>query len=129
MKNQDTILIYDDQCALCSSGVEFLRLKLPSMKFNPIGCNDPVLSEVLPNLPREECRRELKLMFPDGTLFGGADALRELLLLFRGLRWLAPIFHAGIFRRPFGWAYRRLAANRMLLSRLLARHLSRQGLD
>ena len=49
----------------------------------------------------------MHLILPDGRVFAGADAVPELLRLFPGKRWMAPLFKVpgvlSLARRIYAW--------------------------
>ena len=84
-------LIYDGECGVCRTAVELLRRwdREHVLRFVPF--QDAVavarFGIALPALAAA-----MHLVLPDGRVYPGADAIPELLSLFPGKRWLAPLF-------------------------------------
>ncbi|NWF81592.1 MAG: DUF393 domain-containing protein [Chloroflexi bacterium] len=108
-------VLYDGACRICTSQVELLA-----------GYNDDDLIELLdmnsaeararfPQVTPEDAQRELHVVAPDGTLYRGAEAVRETLLRLPSLRGLGELLRlpgAMSLARPlYAW----VARNRYLL--------------
>src|SRR6266508_5785415 len=84
-------LIYDGECGVCRQAVELLRRwdREHVLRFVPF--QDAVavarFGIALPALAAA-----MHLVLRDGRVYPGADAIPELLKLFPGKRWLAPLF-------------------------------------
>ncbi len=59
----------------------------------------------------------MHLVRPDGRVYPGADAIPELLRLFPGKRWLAPLFAIPGVLPLARWIYARIAIRRHCLVR------------
>jgi len=84
-------LIYDGECGLCSEAVALLRRwdREQVLRFVPFQ-DEAVVARFGIALPA--LAAAMHLVFPDGRVFAGADAVPELLRLLPGKRWLAVWF-------------------------------------
>jgi predicted DCC family thiol-disulfide oxidoreductase YuxK len=104
-------LIYDGECGLCRDTVRVVERwdRANRVRLVPFQDEGAVREYGIP-LPR--LAAAMHLVFPDGRVFAGADAVPELLRLFPGKRWLASFFAVPgvlpIARR----VYRRIAERR-----------------
>ena len=109
-------LIYDGECGICQQAVALLKRwdRERVLRFVPFqdGAAVARFGVALPALAAA-----MHLILPDGRVYAGADAVPELLRLFPGKRWLAPVFRIPgvlpIARR----IYARIAARRHCLVR------------
>jgi predicted DCC family thiol-disulfide oxidoreductase YuxK len=110
------LVVYDGSCGICADNLPWLH------RLDWLGCFDglPYQSEVVyrlfPQLDLSECEQAVQLAFPDGRVYAGADAFREVFLrmpatLAAGLLMAVP---------PVSWLLRRLYP-------LLARNRYRLG--
>lgn len=112
----DPTLIYDGECDICQQAVARLRRwdREHALRFVPFqdGAAVTAFGIELPALAAA-----MHLILPDGRVFAGADAVPELLRLFPGKRWFAPLFWIPgvlpIARRIYAW----IAARRHCLVR------------
>ena len=103
-------LIYDGECGICQQAVA--RLKRWDgehvLRFVPFqdGAAVARFGIALPALAAA-----MHLILPDGRAYTGADAVPQLLRLFPGKRWLAPLFFVpGVLplaRRIYAWIAQR----------------------
>ncbi len=99
-------LIYDGECGVCQQAVALLRRwdREHVLRFVPFQDRAAIarFGIALPALAAA-----MHLILPDGRVYAGADAMPELLLLFPGKRWLAPVFgFPGVLplaRRIYAW--------------------------
>ncbi|HEV2670790.1 MAG TPA: DUF393 domain-containing protein [Gemmatimonadales bacterium] len=84
-------LIYDGECGICRRAVAIAQRwdREQALRFVPFQDEARVaqFGIALPALAAA-----MHLIRPDGRVYPGADALPELLRLFPGKRWLAPLF-------------------------------------
>jgi len=116
LKNQPQgWVLYDADCGLCTGMIGQLRGLLEARQLKVLPLQTPWVRERLA-LPDPELLAEMKLLKPDGTVFGGADAFLEVCRYYRLGRpvyWLgrlpavAKLLHAG---------YRWVARNRYCIS-------------
>jgi predicted DCC family thiol-disulfide oxidoreductase YuxK len=103
-------LIYDGECGICQQAVTLLRRwdREHVLQYVPFQDSAAVarFAIALPALAAA-----MHLVFPDGRVYAGADAVPELLRLFPGKRWLAPLFRVpGVLplaRRIYAWIAQR----------------------
>lgn len=104
------LLIFDGDCGFCRRSVDWLRRRVPgSFEAVPYQTSSRVGSR--PQLSREACREEVKLLLEDGRVLGGAGVFFHLLgrrPLLRPLCWLyrLPLLH-GAAEAVYRWIARR----------------------
>ncbi|HYU10218.1 MAG TPA: DUF393 domain-containing protein [Gemmatimonadales bacterium] len=106
MAAADPTLIYDGECGICQQAVALLKRwdREHVLRFIPFQDEAAVarFGIALPALAAA-----MHLITPDGRVYPGADAVPELLRLFPGRRWLAPLFRIPgvrpIARRVYAW--------------------------
>ncbi|HUG36210.1 MAG TPA: lipase maturation factor family protein, partial [Candidatus Limnocylindrales bacterium] len=76
---------------------------------------EPGVLDRYPDLSREDCMREMKLVHDDGRVEGGADAVRATLALRPAWRWLATLLGAPGLRALSRLAYGAVARHRYRL--------------
>ncbi|HTR19893.1 MAG TPA: DUF393 domain-containing protein [Gemmatimonadales bacterium] len=117
-------LIYDGACGLCRAAVARVaawdrehRVTLVPFQDEdavaPFGIELPALAAAM------------HLVFPDGRVFAGADAIPELLRLLPGRGWLAPWFDLPGVRPLARRVYRHVAERRHCAVRGLPSHEGR----
>jgi predicted DCC family thiol-disulfide oxidoreductase YuxK len=103
-------LIYDGECGICQQAVRLLKRwdREQVLRFVPFQDSAAVarFGIALPALAAA-----MHLVFPEGAVYAGADAVPPLLRLLPGKRWLAPLFRIpGVLplaRRIYAWIARR----------------------
>lgn len=106
----DPTLIYDGECGICREAVALLKRwdREHVIRFVPFQDRVAVarFGIALPALAAA-----MHLILPGGRVYAGADAAPELLRLFPGKRWLAPLFRIPgvlpIARRIYAWIAQR----------------------
>ena len=109
-------LIYDGECGICQQAVALLKRwdREHVLRFVPFqdGAAVARFGIALPALAAA-----MHLILPNRRVYAGADTVPELLRLFPGKRWLAPLFRIPgvlpIARRIYAW----IAARRHCLVR------------
>jgi len=102
----DPTLIYDGECGICRQAVALLERwdREHVLRFVPFQ-DAPRVARFGIALPA--LAAAMHLILPDGRVYAGADAVPELLRLFPGKRWLAPLFRIpGVLRlarRIYAW--------------------------
>ena len=99
-------LIYDGECGICQQAVALLKKwdREHVLRYVPFQDGAAVLrfGIALPKLAAA-----MHLVFPDGRVYPGADAIPRLLDRLPGKRWLAWLFHIpGVLplaRRIYAW--------------------------
>jgi predicted DCC family thiol-disulfide oxidoreductase YuxK len=103
-------LIYDGECGICRQAVTLLKRwdREHVLRYVPFQDSAAVAGFEI-ELPA--LAAAMHLVFSDGRMYAGADAVPELLRLFPGKRWLAPLFRIpGVLplaRRIYAWIARR----------------------
>jgi predicted DCC family thiol-disulfide oxidoreductase YuxK len=84
------VVMYDVACPLCIRSATFLRYWdwLERLEFRPLQDVDASTG-----LDSDELRREMHVVFPDGSVERGFFAFRRLLRELPPLWWLRPVFH------------------------------------
>lgn len=112
-KDGKTLALYDGHCRFCTRQTKALhcaalgRIAIRSFQ-------EPGALEEFPGLTLADCMRELKVVEPDGRVFGGAEAVARVVMASRptlgkfaslyylpGLRALADSLYRGIARNRY----------------------------
>ena len=109
-------VIYDGQCNFCISQISNLkRLDLwRTLQF--VSLHDPLVKSACPDLSFEQLMEEMWVVTPEGSKFGGADALRYLSRKLPLLWPLAPLLHIPASRPLWAWMYRKVAQRRYAIA-------------
>ena len=104
------VLVYDGHCALCRrEAARLQRIAGDAMALESFG--DPGVFDRHPELSRDDCLRELKLIHADGRVEGGAGAVASVLAMSGRTRWLGALLAAPEIRggaaRVYGWVVQR----------------------
>lgn len=108
---QKPLLVFDGECAFCSKlAIKWNEKTGEQIDFTPY-------SEIADNfqqIPIEEFNKEIKLIYPEGRVYSGAEAAFKVLEYskspLRALSWLYNQTRA--FDPIWKWAYRTVARNR-----------------
>ena len=84
-------LIYDGECGICRRAAELVRRWDREHVLRLVPFQDAVAVARFP-IALPALAAAMHLVLPDGRVYAGADAIPELLRLFPGKRWLAPLF-------------------------------------
>lgn len=110
MTDPKPLVIFDDRCGFCKEAVALLRKLDRRAAFRYGGSSEEsVLREA--GVSPAEADEELKLA-ADGRLFGGYDAVAEIVRRLPGGRIVAPVMLAPPVRWLGRRIYRRVAASR-----------------
>lgn len=104
-------VFYDAACPLCRKWLGRLHEPLVRRGFHPVPLQATWAKQRL-GLADGTPLVEMKLLAPNGKIYGGADALLQIA---RAIWWLWPLFAFGQIpgaRSLLRWIYVRLAANR-----------------
>jgi predicted DCC family thiol-disulfide oxidoreductase YuxK len=103
-------LIYDGECGICQHAITLLKRWDGEHALQYVPFQDSVAVGRF-DLALPALAAAMHLVFPDGHVYAGADAVPELLRLFPGKRWLAPLFRIPgvlpVARRIYAWIARR----------------------
>ena len=118
MKRAANIVLYDDQCPMCT----FQMRVLTWLDWSNVTCllpmSNPRSAEVAPTLTREDLMSAMHCVTPDGRIYRGARCIRHvgvrmpLLFPIALLLWVPGVIR--IAEKIYAWVSR----NRYLLSRL-----------
>ena len=109
-------VIYDGECGICQQSADLLKRwdREHVLRYVPFQ-DEATVARFRIALPA--LAAAMHLVFPDGRVFAGADAVPELLRLLPGKRWLAVWFRIPgalpLARRLYAW----IAARRRCLVR------------
>lgn len=103
-------LLYDASCRICTRQVRVVEEHDRAERVELLDINSEEARVRFPQITPQDARRELYLAAPDGTLYRGAEAVRQTLLLLpplRGLGRLMSLPGAMVLARPlYAWVAR-----------------------
>lgn len=108
------VLVYDGRCRFCVAQARRLdrwlggRVRIESFR-------DPGVLAKYPGLSEERCEEALQLVFPDGRIAGGAEAVSRALRLSPLLAPAGWLYEIGPLRRALDAGYALVARNRFRL--------------
>jgi lipase maturation factor 1 len=110
---QKPILIYDGNCGFCKRWTERVRRKTgEKITFAPY----QEAAQQFPRIPREEFERAVQLIFPDGIVKSGAEAIFAALALtsffWKVIAWKYTYIPG--FAAVSEWVYRHVAKRRSI---------------
>jgi len=89
----DPTLFYDGECGICQRSVALLKRWDREDVLHFVPFQDTVgVARLGRGIALPALAAAMHLVLPDGRVYAGADAIPELLRLFSGKRWLAPLF-------------------------------------
>ena len=112
------LLLYDGDCKFCCRWIRrWERTTGPQVSYLPF--QDSSVPTQFPELSREAFEKSVHLLEPDGRVSRGAEAVFRSLATARRYAWLLWCYQfvPGLAALT-EWGYRRVANNRMLLSKL-----------
>ncbi|MGE0789617.1 MAG: thiol-disulfide oxidoreductase DCC family protein [Sandaracinaceae bacterium] len=116
------VVLYDGHCVFCKSQMKNLVTLAKRHAFDALSFQDPGVLDRFEGLTYEECMEEMKLILPDGRVFGGMEAavravttrpvlgLLAWLYYVPGVRWLMDFAYRQIAKRRYRIAGKALAA-------------------
>jgi predicted DCC family thiol-disulfide oxidoreductase YuxK len=108
-------VLYDADCRFCVAMARRFRAQLAARQFQLLPLQTPGVRERL-QIPSPDWVAEMRLLRPDGTVFGGTDALLE---ISRQFWWAWPIrqlAHFRAIRNAMHQIYRWIARHRRCAS-------------
>jgi predicted DCC family thiol-disulfide oxidoreductase YuxK len=108
-------VLYDAECRLCTGMVGRLRGLLAARHLAVLPLQTPWVRERLA-LPEPELLAEMRLLKPDGTVFGGADAFLEVCRYYRAAWPLYQLGRIPVVAKLLHAGYRWVARNRYCIS-------------
>lgn len=108
------LVLYDGTCRFCTGwAAKLVRMAAGRVHTRPC---DRTLLEGFPGITHDDCMRELKLIDPAGTVYGGAEAVVLALRLGRPvLGTLALVYYLPLVRWIADRSYAAFARNRYRL--------------
>jgi len=113
------VLIYDGECSVCRNAVEWIRTRAAPETFEYLSCHSEDLPRRFPHIEKSACLTAMHLVLQDGSVLAGEQAVPEILLRLRRFRWAAALIRLPFARSLSRVFYRRFAARRHDISRLL----------
>ena len=113
------VLIYDGECPVCRNAVEWIRARAAPETFEYLSCHSEDLPRRFPHIEKSACLTAMHLILQDGSVLAGERAVPEILLRLRRFRWAAALIRLPFARSLSRAFYRRFAARRHDISRLL----------
>jgi predicted DCC family thiol-disulfide oxidoreductase YuxK len=108
-------LLYDGACRICTNQVQTVADYNDADLIELVDMNAPEVRERFPQIHPQDTQRTMHLVAPDGTIYRGAEAVRETLLHLPALRGLGELMRlpgAMLFAQP---VYEWVARNRYWL--------------
>lgn len=98
------VVIYDGGCNICAGNLKWLYRLDTLKKFEALPYQTEHLTEMFPGLRLEECEKSMHLVFPNGKIYTGSDAFREVFLR------MPLMFPIGLVMwiPPLAWLLRKL---------------------
>ncbi len=113
------VLIYDGECSVCRNAVAWIRARAAPETFEYLSCHSEDLPRRFPRIEKSACLAAMHLVLQDGRVFAGEEAVPEILSRLRRFRWAAALIRLPFARSLSRAFYRRFAARRHDISRLL----------
>lgn len=98
------VVIYDGACGICAGNLKWLYRLDTLRKFDAMPYQAKDLALLFPSLNIEDCHNAMHLVFPDGRIYTGTDAFRQIFLR------MPLMFVVGLIMSipPIPWILRRL---------------------
>jgi predicted DCC family thiol-disulfide oxidoreductase YuxK len=115
MNTSAYVMLYDGQCRICRSQADLVARYNDDRRIELLDLHESAVAARFPMISPADARRELHLVGPDGRIYRGAEAVRQILLLLPDLRGLGELMRlpgAMLLARPL---YAFVANNRYLL--------------
>jgi len=112
MSDTPLLVIYDAHCPLCRAARRWLERRASARALEFIGCQSEERARRAPAVPEEACLEAMYVVWPDGALRAGAEALPGLLERVPRWRWLGSALRLPGLRQLAGPAYRFIARHR-----------------
>lgn len=108
-------MLYDGNCRICTAQAQTVESYNDDGLIEVLDMNSRAAMARFPQITPAMAQRELHLVGPDGSLYRGAEAVRETLLRLPSLRGLGELMHLpgamSVARPLYAW----VARNRYLL--------------
>src|SRR5208283_5375997 len=112
------LLVFDGDCNFCTLWVRrWQQMTGDRVDYRP--AQDPAIAAQFPEIPREQFNTAVQLIETDGAVYAGAEAVFRTLAYNPNRQWpLRCYAQSKPFAKLTEWAYRLVAQNRTLFSRL-----------
>ncbi|MFN3373166.1 MAG: thiol-disulfide oxidoreductase DCC family protein [Chloroflexus sp.] len=107
-------MLYDGNCRMCRRQAEWVAVYDEQRQIELLDANSTAARERFPQISHEEAMGQLHVVGPDGTIYRGAEAVRELLLRLPALRGLGELMSLPGALTVAGPIYNFIARNRYL---------------
>jgi predicted DCC family thiol-disulfide oxidoreductase YuxK len=114
-------LIYDGECPLCCAARDWVDRRAVPGTFEFLPCQSEARARRFPQVRETECMQAMQLVYPDGRVYSGDEALPHICLRLRRWRWLARVLRVPPISLMSPAVYRFVARNRQTISILIAR--------
>jgi len=108
-QNQKDVVLYDGQCNFCRSQIAILRRLDGRDRLEFVSLHRPDVVILYPNLTFEQLMKEMWLITPQGSQFGGAYAVRYLTRRLPMLWPVTPLMHIPFSMPLWCFLYRQVA--------------------
>jgi lipase maturation factor 1 len=111
-------MIYDGDCNFCSLWISRWR-NATGQSVDYLPFQDARIAAQFPELSRTQCEAAVQLVEPDGSVYGGAEAVFRALAHEPREHWLLDwYYHSAAFAGSTEWGYRLVARHRKVFSAL-----------
>lgn len=104
------LVIYDGGCRICTGSLTWLQRLDRDHLFEARPLQDERIYAEYPGLTRAACEEAIHVLLPDGRIFRGAEAIREIALRLPLTRPLGRLMGLSVLRplsrRLYGWIAR-----------------------
>ena len=98
-------IIYDSDCSVCRGAMEWIKKRDINDLFEFVPMNTPHLEEKFPMVNREDCEKAVHLITPEGMVYTGEAAIREVLRHIKGYSVLSRILDMPLLNKFSGLFY------------------------
>lgn len=111
------LCIWDGECGFCKIWIDkWKKQTTPRVKFMPYQEAIKFIQEI----PENEFRKEMKLITPEGAVYGGAHAVFQILSYTQNKKWMLWIYeNIPLADKFFDFIYSIIANNRAFFYRLM----------
>lgn len=120
------VVLYDGHCRFCKAQMKNLTALARPAAFDGLSFQEPGVLDRFEGLTHEACMEEMKLVLPDGRVFGGMEAAARAVATRPILGLVAWLYYLPGLRWLLDWIYRRVAERRY---RIAGRELAAEGCD
>ncbi|MFO0925136.1 MAG: DUF393 domain-containing protein [Pirellulales bacterium] len=110
------LVLFDGQCNFCRTQIGWLQWLDKWSQLEFLSLHDPSVAARAPNLTFEQLMEQMWVVTPEGSQFGGADAVRYLSRKLPFLFPLAPVLHFPFSMPLWRACYRCIARYRYYLA-------------